>query len=99
MKINIHTNTDGIQTVEAQKLKVKRQGKLKLYIHKTWKTNMRNAYSVVEHTSGLAICQEFSKRECVRITEDRLKQYPKKKWLQIIRKGVKKYSIPYPLNK
>lgn len=99
MEIKIYTTFNGIQVVDARKIKLKRQGKLVFYIHKTYASMYPNEYSIVEYRSGLSVVQLESRKECIRIAEERLKKYTKKIWQKIIKEGVKKYSISYPLNK
>lgn len=99
MKIKIHTAYDGIVTVNAKKIKSKRQGKLKFYIYKSYKSNQKNKYSISESISGLAVCQETSKKGCKEILEDRLRRYSKTEWIQSIKKIIKQNNIPAPLNK
>lgn len=99
MKIKISTINNGIQEVDAQEVKVKGQGSFRFFIHKTFKSSKRNDYTITEYRSGVAVCQEYAKKDCIPFVERALKKYSKKKWNQVIKKAVKFSKLPYPLNK
>ena len=98
MKIKIHSATDVYPEVEAKELKFKGTKGFRFFIHKRWK-DILNVYGITEYSSGLSAAAGQTQTDCIKILKKRLKKYTIKQWKSIIKKGVKKHKLKYPLNK